>query len=61
VPLSFKPERLNVEVSSGRRDVAPLSQTFLWSVEASPEPLDSKALSEPSCSTAIPGRPASIR
>src|SRR6266478_8308363 len=36
VPLSFKPERLNVEVSSGRRDVAPLSQTFLWSVEASP-------------------------
>jgi hypothetical protein len=36
VPLSFKPERLNVEVSSGRREVAPLSQTFLWSVEASP-------------------------
>jgi hypothetical protein len=36
VPLSFKPERLNVEVSSARRDVAPLSQTFLWSVEASP-------------------------
>jgi hypothetical protein len=36
VPLSFKPERLNVEVSSGRRDVAPLAQTFLWSVEASP-------------------------
>jgi len=36
VPPGFKPERLNVEVSSGRRDVAPLSQTFLWSVEASP-------------------------
>ena len=36
VPPNFKPERLNVEVSSGRRDVAPLSQTFLWSVEASP-------------------------
>ena len=36
VPPSFKPERLNVEVSSGRRDVAPLSQTFLWNVEASP-------------------------
>jgi hypothetical protein len=34
VPPSFKPERLNVEVSSGR--LAPLSQTFLWSVEASP-------------------------
>ncbi|HEY0767014.1 MAG TPA: DUF6776 family protein [Steroidobacteraceae bacterium] len=36
VPLSFKPERLNVEVRSARRDAAPLSQTFLWSVEASP-------------------------
>jgi len=36
VPLSFKPERLNVELSSGRHDVAPLSQTFLWSVETSP-------------------------
>jgi hypothetical protein len=36
VPLSFKPERLNVEVRSGRHEVAPLSQTFLWSVEASP-------------------------
>jgi hypothetical protein len=36
VPPNFKPERLNVEVSSGRRDVAPLSQTFGWSVEASP-------------------------
>src|SRR5256886_1304797 len=35
-PPSFKPERLNVEVSSGRRDVAPLSQTFLWNVEAAP-------------------------
>ncbi len=36
VPANFKPERLNVEVSSARRDVGPLSQTFLWSVEASP-------------------------
>src|SRR5262249_1855258 len=36
VPLAFKPERLAVEVQSSRRDVAPLSQTFLWSVEASP-------------------------
>ena len=36
LPPSFKPERLNVEVSSGRRDVAPLSQTFLWNVEAAP-------------------------
>src|SRR5256885_3043237 len=29
VPPTFKPERLNVEVSSGRRDVSPLSQTFV--------------------------------
>jgi hypothetical protein len=36
VPPNFKPERLNVEVSSSRRDIAPLSQTFLWSVETSP-------------------------
>jgi hypothetical protein len=36
VPLAFKPEQLVVEVQSGRHDVAPLSQTFLWSVEASP-------------------------
>src|SRR2546429_9514508 len=36
VPPTFKPERLNVEVSSGRPDLAPLSQTFVWSVEASP-------------------------
>jgi hypothetical protein len=36
VPLSFKPERLNVEVSSGRGGVAPLSQTFLWNVETAP-------------------------
>jgi hypothetical protein len=36
VPLAFKPEQLVVEVQSSRRDVAPLSQTFLWTVEASP-------------------------
>jgi septal ring factor EnvC (AmiA/AmiB activator) len=36
VPQSFKPERLNVEVSSGRGGVSPLSQTFLWNVEAAP-------------------------
>jgi len=34
IPASFKPERLNVEVHSPRHDVAPLSQTFLWSVES---------------------------
>jgi hypothetical protein len=36
VPLAFKPEQLVVEVLSSRHDVAPLSQTFLWTVEASP-------------------------
>jgi len=35
-PLAFKPEQLVVEVQSGRHDVAPLSQTFLWTVETSP-------------------------
>jgi hypothetical protein len=33
VPSGFKPEHLVVEVESNRKDVAPLSQTFLWSVE----------------------------
>jgi hypothetical protein len=36
VPLDFKPEQLVVEVQSGRHDVAPLSQTFLWTIEPSP-------------------------
>ncbi len=36
VPLAFKAEQLVVEVQSSRHDVAPLSQTFLWTVEASP-------------------------
>jgi len=36
VPLAFKPEHLVVEVQSSRHDVAPVSQTFLWSIEASP-------------------------
>ncbi|HYB33444.1 MAG TPA: DUF6776 family protein, partial [Steroidobacteraceae bacterium] len=36
VPLAFKPERLAVEVQSSRHDVAPLSQTFMWTIEASP-------------------------
>jgi hypothetical protein len=36
VPADFKPERLNVEVTAGRGGIAPLSQTFLWSVEAAP-------------------------
>ena len=36
VPLAFKPEQLVVEVQPSRHDVAPLSQTFLWTVETSP-------------------------
>jgi len=36
VPLAFKPEHLVVEVQSSRHDVAPLSQTFLWTIESSP-------------------------
>ncbi|MGH8267449.1 MAG: DUF6776 family protein [Steroidobacteraceae bacterium] len=36
VPAGFKPEHLVVEVQSSRKDVAPLSQTFLWTVESSP-------------------------
>lgn len=36
VPPGFRPERLNVEVRSSRHDIAPLSQTFLWSVETPP-------------------------
>jgi hypothetical protein len=36
VPLAFKPEQLAVEVQSSRHELAPLSQTFLWTVEASP-------------------------
>ena len=36
LPLAFQPEQLAVEVQSSHRDLAPLSQTFLWTVEASP-------------------------
>jgi hypothetical protein len=36
VPLAFRPEQLAVEVQSARHDVAPLSQTFLWTVGGSP-------------------------
>jgi hypothetical protein len=35
-PAALKPEQLVVEVQSNKRDVAPLSQTFLWSVESTP-------------------------
>jgi hypothetical protein len=36
LPSTFKPAHLVVDVHSSRRDVTPLSQTFLWSVEAAP-------------------------
>jgi hypothetical protein len=36
LPLAFKPEQLAIEVQSSHHDLAPLSQTFLWTVEASP-------------------------
>jgi hypothetical protein len=36
IPADFKPEHLAVEVRSNRKDVSPLVQTFLWSLEASP-------------------------
>jgi hypothetical protein len=36
VPAAFRPEQLDVELQSSRRDIAPLSQTFLWTVEPSP-------------------------
>lgn len=31
LPPGFRPEHLTVQVSSGRKDVAPLTQTFPWS------------------------------
>jgi Family of unknown function (DUF6776) len=34
VPASFKPEQLLIEVRSGKKDVAPLSQSFLWTLES---------------------------
>jgi hypothetical protein len=34
IPAEFRPERITVEVRSSRRGVTPLSQTFIWTVEA---------------------------
>ena len=36
VPATFKPEQLSVEVHSQKKDVPPLSQTFLWTVDTPP-------------------------
>jgi hypothetical protein len=35
IPPGMRPERLNIEVRSGRKGIAPLAQTFLWNVDAS--------------------------
>ena len=36
VPADFKPEQLQIEVRSNKKDVAPLSQSFLWTAESPP-------------------------
>ena len=36
LPAGFKAAHLVVELHSNRKDVTPLSQTFLWSIEATP-------------------------
>jgi len=36
VPSAFRPEQLQIEVRSNKKDVPPLSQSFLWSVETTP-------------------------
>lgn len=36
LPSSFKPAQVAIELQSSRHDVAPLSKTFLWTVDASP-------------------------
>jgi hypothetical protein len=35
IPPGLRPERLNIEVRSSRKGIAPLSQTFMWNVDAS--------------------------
>lgn len=35
IPDGFRPERIIVEMHSSRREVAPVSQTFLWDTDAS--------------------------
>jgi hypothetical protein len=36
LPADFRPEHLTVQVSSSRKDVAPLTQTFPWSAVVVP-------------------------
>jgi hypothetical protein len=35
IPKDLRPERLSVEVRSSRKGIAPVSQTFIWTVDAS--------------------------
>jgi cell division protein FtsB len=35
IPEGLRPERLSIEVRSTRKGIAPLSQTFMWNVDAS--------------------------
>ena len=35
IPAGLRPERLSIEVRSSRKGIAPLSQTFMWTVDAS--------------------------
>jgi hypothetical protein len=35
LPDDLRPERLSIEVRSSRKGIAPLSQTFMWNVDAS--------------------------
>jgi hypothetical protein len=36
LPSTFKPEQLLMELHSSKKDVPPLSQSFLWTVESTP-------------------------
>ena len=36
LPSTFKPEQLVMELHSSKKDVPPLSQSFLWTVESTP-------------------------
>jgi hypothetical protein len=36
LPATFKPEQLLMELHSSKKDVPPLSQSFLWTVESTP-------------------------
>ena len=36
VPPTFKPEQLVMELHSSKKDVPPLSQSFVWTVESTP-------------------------